>query len=110
MALAMAVCVYIISKRKQFPVGPKCPGSSASCISGRRPQPDDHRHHHRRHLGRAVHAHGGGDHRHVLRPVFERRRVRQISWKKLWKNVYESLYTSCKTLFIIAIANSLRIS
>jgi len=108
MALAMAVCVYFISKRKRFPVGPKMPWK-LRLLYFWKAIPS---------LLTIVIIIGG-----IWGGLFTPTEAaiiatfyalflsgivyRQISWKKLWKIVYESLYTSCKTLFIIAIANFL---
>jgi len=108
MALAMAVCVYFISKRKRFPVGPKMPWK-VRLLYFWKAIPS---------LMTIVIIIGG-----IWGGLFTPTEAaivatfyalflscvvyKQIRWKQLWKIVYDSLITSCKTLFIIAIANFL---
>jgi tripartite ATP-independent transporter DctM subunit len=108
MALAMAVCVYVISKRKGFPVSDKMPWSLRL-----------------KYFWQAIPSLLtvviiiGGIWGGLFTPteaaivatfyaLFLSAVVyRQVKIKDIFKIVYESLITSCKTLFIIAVANFL---
>lgn len=108
MAVAMAVCVYLISKRKKFPVSRRMPWK-LRLVYFWKALPS---------LMTIVIIIGG-----IWGGLFTPTEAaivatfyalflstvvyRQINWKSLWKIVYDSLLTSCKTLFIIAIANFL---
>lgn len=108
MALAMALCVYFISKRRKFPVSEKMPWKLRlkyfwQAIPS---------------LMTVVIIIGG-----IWGGLFTATEAaivatfyamflscvvyRQVNLKKLGKIIYSSLITSCKTLFIIAIANFL---
>jgi len=108
MALAMAACVYVISKRKNFPIAPKMPwGMRIKCFWSAIPS-----------LMTIVIIIGG-----IWGGFFTATEAaivasfyalflsgvvyRQLTVKKLFTIIYDSLITSCKTLFIIAIANFL---
>ncbi len=108
MALAMMICVYIISKRKKFPVTTKMPwGLRLKYLWQAIPS-----------LITIVIIIGG-----IWGGLFTPTEAaivacfyalflscvvyRQIRVKQLWNIIYDSLITSCKTLFIIAIANFL---
>jgi tripartite ATP-independent transporter DctM subunit len=108
MALAMALCVYIISKRKGFPVSEKMPWSLRL-----------------KYFWQAIPSLLtvviiiGGIWGGLFTPteaaivatfyaLFLSTVVyRQVKIKEIFKIVYDSLITSCKTLFIIAVANFL---
>lgn len=108
MAFAMAVCVYIISKRKKFPVSPKMPWKQRleyfwKAIPS---------------LITVVIIIGGiwgglftATEAAIVASVYALFLscivYKQIKWKDLGRIIYDSLITSCKTLFIIAIANFL---
>ncbi|NLI22486.1 MAG: TRAP transporter large permease [Clostridiales bacterium] len=108
MALAMAVCVYVISRRKHFPVTARMPWK-VRLLYFWKAIPS---------LLTIVIIIGG-----IWGGLFTPTEAaiiatfyalflssvvyRQITWKKLMNIVYDSLLTSCKTLFIIAIANFL---
>lgn len=108
MALAMAVCVYVISRRKRFPVTARMPWK-VRLLYFWKAIPS---------LLTIVIIIGG-----IWGGLFTPTEAaiiatfyalflssvvyRQITWKKLMNIVYDSLLTSCKTLFIIAIANFL---
>ncbi len=108
MAAAMMICVYFISKRKNFPTTTKMPWKLRL-----------------QYLWQAIPSLItiviiiGGIWGGLFTPT-EAAIVacfyalflscivyRQIRWKQLWAIIYDSLITSCKTLFIIAIANFL---
>jgi tripartite ATP-independent transporter DctM subunit len=108
MALAMSICVYVISKRKNFPVTEKMPwGLRLKYFWQAIPS-----------LMTVVIIIGG-----IWGGFFTPTEAaivatfyalflsavvyRQVDIKEIFKIVYESLLTSCKTLFIIAIANFL---
>lgn len=108
MALAMAVCVYVISVRKHFPVGEKMPWKLRL-----------------RYLWQAIPSLMtvviiiGGIWSGLFTPteaaivasvyalILSCFVYRQINLKGLLQIIYDSMITSCKTLFIIAIANFL---
>lgn len=108
MAIAMAVCVYVISVRKHFPVGERMPWKLRL-----------------RYLWQAIPSLMtiviiiGGIWSGKFTPteaaivasvyamILSCFVYRQVDFKKLLNIVYDSLITSCKTLFIIAIANFL---
>lgn len=108
MALAMAVCVYVISKKKNFPITEKMPWSlRLKYLWAAIPS-----------LLTVIIIIGG-----IWGGLFTATEAaivatfyalflsgvvyRQINFKSLMKIIYDSLITSCKTLFIIAIANFL---
>ena len=108
MAAAMAVCVYIISKRKSFPVTTKMPWKlRLKYLWSSIPS-----------LMTIVIIIGG-----IWGGFFTATEAaivacfyalflscvvyKQIKWRKVGRIIYSSLITSCKTLFIIAIANFL---
>ena len=108
MALAMAVCAYVISVRKHFPVGEKMPWKLRL-----------------RYLWQAIPSLMtvviiiGGIWSGLFTPteaaivasvyalILSCFVYRQINLKGLLQIIYDSMITSCKTLFIIAIANFL---
>ena len=108
MAFAMAVCVYVISVRKHFPVGEKMPWKLRL-----------------RYLWQAIPSLMtvviiiGGIWSGLFTPteaaivasvyalILSCFVYRQINLKGLLQIIYDSMITSCKTLFIIAIANFL---
>ena len=108
MAAAMAVCVYIISKRKKFPVTPRMPWklrlqyfwkaipslmTIVIIIGGI--------------WGGFFTATEAAIVASVYALILSCLVYKEVKWKQLGRIVYDSLITSCKTLFIIAIANFL---
>lgn len=108
MALAMGICVYVISKRRGFPVSPKMPMKlRLHYLIDALPS-----------LMTVVIIIGG-----IWGGFFTATEAaivstfyamflsmvvyRQVNGRKLVKIIYDSIITSCKTLFIIAIANFL---
>lgn len=108
MAMAMAVCVYIISKRKKFPVSPRMSWKQRLFYFWKAIPS----------LITIVIIIGGiwgglftATEAAIVASVYALFLscvvYKQIQWKQLGRIVYDSLITSCKTLFIIAIANFL---
>ena len=108
MALAMSICVYFISKKRKYPVSPKMPWRlRLKYFWEALPS-----------LTTIIIIVGG-----ILGGVFTPTEAaiiatfyalflstvvyKQLTFKGIWKVVYESLLTSGKTLFIIAVANFL---
>ena len=108
MAAAMMICVYFISKKRKYPVGPKMPWKlRLQYFWQALPS-----------LTTIVILVGG-----ILGGIFTPTEAaivatfyalflstvvyRQLTFKGIFKLVYNSLLTSCKTLFIIAVANFL---
>jgi tripartite ATP-independent transporter DctM subunit len=108
MAIAMCVCVYIISKRKKFPVIPRMPWKLRFLYLWKAIPS----------LMTIVIIIGG-----IWGGLFTATEAaivasfyaivlgcivyKEIKWKELTRIIYNSLITSCKTLFIIAVANFL---
>lgn len=108
MAIAMAICVYIISKRKKFPISPRMSWKQR-LIYFWKAIPS---------LITIVIIIGGiwggfftATEAAIVASVYALFLscvvYKQIKWKQLGRIIYDSLITSCKTLFIIAIANFL---
>ena len=108
MAISMSICVYFISKKRKYPVGPKMPWKiRLKYLWQALPS-----------LATIVIIVGG-----ILGGIFTPTEAavvatfyafflsfvvyRQMNFKQLMKVLYESLITSGKTLFIIAVANFL---
>jgi len=108
MALAMSICVYFISKKRKYPVSSKMPWKlRLKYLWQALPS-----------LTTIIIIVGG-----ILGGIFTPTEAaiiatfyalflscliyKQISFKGIFKVLYESLLTSCKTLFIIAVANFL---
>ena len=108
MAVAMMVCVYVISKRRGFPTTPKMPWSMRfKCLIEAIPS-----------LMTVIIIIGG-----IWGGLFTATEAaivatfyalflsmvvyKQVNFRKLLDIIYDSIITSCKTLFIIAVANFL---
>ena len=106
MALAMSVCVYVISKRRKFPVSDKMPWKArllyfwkaipslltiVIIIGGI--------------WGGIFTATEAAIVASVYALILSSVVYKELKFKQIGKIIYDSLITSCKTLFIIAVAN-----